>query len=41
VTRAGHVMHADADSDHEEITTHEGAEEIVVDAIIDYLPGRA
>jgi quercetin dioxygenase-like cupin family protein len=38
VMRAGDFVHADADSDHEAITTSEGAEVLVVGAIADYLP---
>ena len=40
VLRAGDFHHADADSDHGEITTSEGAEVLIVGAIDDYLPGR-
>ncbi len=36
---AGDFHHADADSDHGELTTEEGAEVLVVGAIEDYLPG--
>lgn len=36
---AGDFHHADADSDHGEITTVDGAEVLVVGAIEDYLPG--
>jgi anti-sigma factor ChrR (cupin superfamily) len=39
VLRAGDFHHADADSDHGEITTAEGAEVLIVGAIDDYLPG--
>lgn len=39
--RAGDFHHADADSDHGEITTVEGAEVLIVGAIEDYLPGHA
>jgi anti-sigma factor ChrR (cupin superfamily) len=39
VLRAGDFHHADADSDHGEITTTEGAEVLIVGAIDDYLPG--
>ena len=38
VMRAGDFVHADADSDHEAITTSEGAEVLVVGAIADYIP---
>jgi quercetin dioxygenase-like cupin family protein len=38
VLRAGDFHHADADSDHGEITTIEGAEVLLVGAIEDYLP---
>ncbi|HET9271305.1 MAG TPA: cupin domain-containing protein [Vicinamibacterales bacterium] len=41
VLRAGDFHHADADSDHGEITTTEGAEVLIVGAIEDYLPGHA
>jgi anti-sigma factor ChrR (cupin superfamily) len=41
VLRAGDFHHADADSDHGEITTTEGAEVLIVGAIDDYLPGHA
>jgi anti-sigma factor ChrR (cupin superfamily) len=41
VLRAGDFHHADADSDHGEITTTEGAEVLIVGAIDDYLPGEA
>jgi len=40
VLRAGDFHHADADSDHGEITTTEGAEVLIVGAIDDYLPGH-
>jgi putative transcriptional regulator len=36
--RAGDFHHADADSDHGEITTIDGAEVLIVGAIDDYLP---
>ena len=36
---AGDFHHADADSDHGELTTVDGAEVLVVGAIEDYLPG--
>ena len=39
--RAGDFHHADADSEHGEITTTEGAEVLIVGAIDDYLPGHA
>jgi anti-sigma factor ChrR (cupin superfamily) len=39
VLRAGDFHHADAGSDHGEITTTEGAEVLIVGAIDDYLPG--
>ena len=38
VLRAGDFHHADADSDHGEIMTTEGAEVLLVGAIEDYLP---
>ena len=38
VLRPGDFHHADADSDHGEITTAEGAEVLIVGAIDDYLP---
>lgn len=38
---AGDFHHADANSDHAEITTAEGAEVLLVGAIDDYLPGAA
>ena len=41
VLRAGDFHHADADSDHGEITTTEGAEVLIVGAINDYLPDHA
>jgi anti-sigma factor ChrR (cupin superfamily) len=41
VLRAGDFHHADADSDHGEITTTEGAEVLIVGAIDDYLPDHA
>jgi anti-sigma factor ChrR (cupin superfamily) len=40
VLRAGDFHHADADSDHGEITTVDGAEVLIVGAIEDYLPGH-
>src|ERR1051326_4450236 len=40
VLRAGDFHHADADSDHGEITTTDGAEVLIVGAIDDYLPGH-
>ena len=40
VLRAGDFHHADAGSDHGEITTTEGAEVLIVGAIDDYLPGH-
>ena len=39
--RAGDFHHADADSDHGEISTVEGAEVLLVGAIDDYLPGAS
>ena len=39
--RAGEFHHADADSDHGEIVTAEGAEVLLVGAIDDYLPGSS
>jgi quercetin dioxygenase-like cupin family protein len=39
VLRPGDFHHADADSDHGEITTMDGAEVLLVGAIDDYLPG--
>ena len=39
VLHAGDFHHADAGSDHGEITTTEGAEVLIVGAIDDYLPG--
>ena len=39
VLHAGDFHHADADSDHGEITTADGAEVLIVGAIEDYLPG--
>jgi anti-sigma factor ChrR (cupin superfamily) len=39
VLRAGDFHHADAHSDHGEITTSDGAEVLIVGAIDDYLPG--
>ena len=41
VLRAGDFHHADADSDHGEITTAEGAEVLIVGAIDDYLPSHS
>jgi quercetin dioxygenase-like cupin family protein len=41
VLRAGDFHHADADSDHGEITTTEGTEVLLVGAIDDYLPGAS
>ena len=41
VLRAGDFHHADEDSDHGEITTTEGAEVLIVGAIVDYLPAAA
>jgi anti-sigma factor ChrR (cupin superfamily) len=41
VLHAGDFHHADADSDHGEITTTEGAEVLIVGAIDDYLPNHA
>ncbi len=38
--QAGDFHHADAESDHGEITTVTGAEVLIVGAIEDYLPGR-
>ena len=38
VLRPGDFHHADADSDHGEITTTEGAEVLIVGSIEDYLP---
>jgi putative transcriptional regulator len=38
VLHAGDFHHADADSDHGEITTTDGAEVLIVGAIDDYLP---
>ena len=38
VMRAGDFVHADADSDHDAITTSEGADVLVIGAIADYLP---
>jgi anti-sigma factor ChrR (cupin superfamily) len=38
VLRAGDFHHADEGSDHDEITTTEGAEVLIVGAIEDYLP---
>ena len=39
--RAGDFHHADADSDHGEIVTAEGAEVLLIGAIDDYLPGAS
>jgi anti-sigma factor ChrR (cupin superfamily) len=39
--RPGDFHHADADSDHGEIVTAEGAEVLLVGAIDDYLPGAS
>ena len=39
VLHAGDFHHADAGSDHGEITTTDGAEVLIVGAIDDYLPG--
>ena len=41
VLRAGDFHHADADTDHGEITTTEGAEVLIVGALEDYLPAAA
>jgi len=41
VLRAGDFHHADADSEHGEITTAEGAEVLIVGAIDDYLPSHS
>lgn len=41
VLRAGDFHHADADTDHGEIYTVEGAEVLLVGAITDYLPDHA
>jgi anti-sigma factor ChrR (cupin superfamily) len=41
VLRAGDFHHADADSDHGEIATADGAEVLLVGAIDDYLPGAS
>ena len=41
VLRAGDFHHADADSDHGEIITTEGAEVLLVGAVEDYLPGHS
>ena len=41
VLRAGDFHHADADSAHGEISTHDGAEVLLVGAIDDYLPGAS
>ena len=39
VLRAGDFHHADADSEHGEITTPDGADVLIVGGIEDYLPG--
>ena len=39
--RPGDFHHADADSDHGEIVTAEGAEVLLIGAIDDYLPGSS
>ena len=41
VLKPGDFHHADADSDHGEISTLEGAEVLLVGAIDDYMPGAA
>ena len=41
VLRVGDFHHADADTDHGEITTTEGAEVLIVGALEDYLPPAA
>ena len=41
VLKPGDFHHADADSDHGEISTFEGAEVLLVGAIDDYMPGGA
>ena len=41
VLHAGDFHHADADSDHGDITTSDGAEVLLVAAIDDYMPGAA
>jgi anti-sigma factor ChrR (cupin superfamily) len=41
VLQAGDFHHADAESDHGEISTVEGAEVLLVGAIDDYLPGAS
>ena len=41
VLRAGDFHHADADSEHGEITTTDGAEVLVVGSVEDYLPAHA
>jgi anti-sigma factor ChrR (cupin superfamily) len=41
VLHAGDFHHADEDSDHGEITTTDGAEVLIVGAIVDYLPAAA
>lgn len=38
VMRAGDFVHADPDSDHDAITTREGAEVLVIGGIADYAP---
>lgn len=40
VLRAGDFHHADAGSEHAEITTTDGAEVLIVGAVEDYLPAR-
>jgi anti-sigma factor ChrR (cupin superfamily) len=41
VLRAGDFHHADEDSHHDEITTTEGAEVLIIGAVADYLPAAA
>ena len=41
VLRAGDFHHADADSEHGEITTTDGAEVLIVGSVEDYLPAHA
>jgi anti-sigma factor ChrR (cupin superfamily) len=41
VLRAGDFHHADAESEHGEITTTEGAEVLIVGSVEDYLPAHA
>lgn len=41
ILHAGDFHHADADSQHGEITTTDGAEVLLVGGIADYMPGRA